>query len=477
MSATPVVIADSRPASAMDRLRQFLAERDGATKPVENLAAFERELRAKVAAVEQEAIGRELERFDLDVPELDVDGMRHGRVLRAEKTYLSSAGPVRVLRTLYRPRGGGSTVVPMELRAGIVEGFWTEQAAQLGAWAVAHLVPLEAEALFARMGSMQPSRASLDRLPKVLSATWEAKRVSMCEAVRESECVRDDTVVVAVSLDGVHVPMKDGERSSTREGQAAEGKLTRGPSGYREASCATLSFYDAKGEMQSTVRFARMPEAGKATLKQMLVEEVAAVLADRPALRIAKLADGAKDNWTFLSQMLPEGVEIVDFFHATEHLFEALSVAYGAKNPSTLSEFERLRHALRWYQHGVGHVIAELKRLEARYPRREVIGRERRYFETNRSRMRYAEFAEAGLPIGSGIVEAACKTLVGERLKQSGMRWREAGGQAILTLRGLIQSDRFDAAWPLLAAEYKREVSLPNNVIPITATSRRRSSI
>jgi len=461
----------------MDRLRHFLAERERASEPVESLAAFERELRAKVAAVEQEAIARELERFDLDVPELAVDGVRHGRVLRAETTYLSSAGPVRVLRTLYRPRGGGQTVVPMELRSGIVEGFWTEQAAALGAWAVAHLVPGEAEALFERIGSMQPSRASLDRLPKALSETWEAKRVEMGEAVRASECVPQDTAVVAVSLDGVHVPMKDGERAQKRERQAAQGKLRRGPAGYREASCATLSFYDAEGEMHSTIRFARMPEAGKRTLKQMLVEEVASALEDRPALRIVKLADGAKDNWTFLSQMLPEGVEIVDFFHATEHLFEALSVAHGANNATTHAEFERLRHALRWYKHGVGYVIAELKRLETRYPRRKVIGRERRYFEANRSRMRYAEFAEAGLPIGSGIVEAACKTLVGERLKQSGMRWREAGGQAILTLRGLIQSDRFDAAWPLLAAEYKREVSLPENVIPISATPRRRASV
>jgi len=476
MSATPGVIADSRPSSAMDRLRDYLAERERATEPVTDLAAFERDLRAKIAAVEQEAIARELERFDLDVPELDVDGVRHRRVVRAEKTYLSSAGPVRVARTLYRA-GGGPSIVPMELRAGVIEGFWTERAAQLGAWAVAHLVPSEAEELFERMGSMQPSRASLDRLPKALSATWEAKRGPMLEAVRARECVREDTVAVAVSLDGVQVAMKDGGRARKREQQAEVGKLQRGPAGYREASCATLSFYDAEGEMQSTVRFARMPEAGKATLKAMLLEEVEAALRDRPGLRIAKLADGAKDNWTFLSQMLPGGVEIVDFFHATEHLFEALSGAYGARNARTHAEFERLRHALRWYKHGVGYVIAELRRLEARYSRRKVIGRERRYFESNRSRMRYAELAEAGLPIGSGIVEAACKTLVGERLKQSGMRWREAGGQAILTLRGLIQSDRFDIAWPLLAAEYKREVSLPKNVIPISATPRSRASV
>ena len=57
--------------------------------------------------------------------------------------------------------------------------------------------------------------------------------------------------------------------------------------------------------------------------------------------------------------------------------------------------------------------------------------------------MGYAEAAQRGLPIGSGVMEAACKTLATERLKRSGMRWREAGGQAILTLRGWAQSDRF----------------------------------
>ena len=64
------------------------------------------------------------------------------------------------------------------------------------------------------------------------------------------------------------------------------------------------------------------------------------------------------------------------------------------------------------------------------------------YFRRNRQRMDYAEAAQRGLPIGSGVVEAACKTLVTERLKRSGMRWREAGGQAILTL------PRLGSEWP-----------------------------
>ena len=71
------------------------------------------------------------------------------------------------------------------------------------------------------------------------------------------------------------------------------------------------------------------------------------------------------------------------------------------------------------------------------------------------------------MPPGAGKMEAACKTLVTERMKRSGMRWREAGGQAILTLRGWVQSDRFDAAWSLLSGTYRTEVLVPDNEIEL----------
>ena len=74
--------------------------------------------------------------------------------------------------------------------------------------------------------------------------------------------------------------------------------------------------------------------------------------------------------------------------------------------------------------------------------------------------MEYHAYKEACLPIGSGVVEAACKTLVNERLKQSGMRWTLRGGQAILTLRSLLQSARWKNAWDVLALSYKAEVQV-----------------
>ena len=81
--------------------------------------------------------------------------------------------------------------------------------------------------------------------------------------------------------------------------------------------------------------------------------------------------------------------------------------------------------------------------------------------------MRYSDLRAQFLPIGSGVVEAACKTLVTQRLKRSGMRWRVPGGQAILTFRALCQSARFERAWPLLVETYKRTVTLPRQVIAL----------
>lgn len=79
--------------------------------------------------------------------------------------------------------------------------------------------------------------------------------------------------------------------------------------------------------------------------------------------------------------------------------------------------------------------------------------------------MRYAELKAAHLPIGSGVTETACKTLVTQRLKRSGMRWGDDRGQAVLTLRSLLQSGRFDRGWDLLLATYKATVTAPENVV------------
>ena len=260
--------------------------------------------------------------------------------------------------------------------------------------------------------------------------------------------VPDAARAVVVSLDGVMAPM-------------------RGAGKYREAGCATVSLVDADGARLHSVRMGRMPQSHKTTLKTMVTAEVEAVLAKRPDLTVVKVADGAKDNWTFLTRALPAGVELIDFYHAVAHLKDAFDTAHGTDSPKAAAQFKKYRHRLRHEPDGVNRVIRALVYLRSKSPGNERIAQVLGYFRGNRHRMSYAHAKAKGLPIGSGVVEAACKTLVTERLKRSGMRWGTRGGQAILTLRSLVQSQRFDHAWPLLAKSYRTNVACPDNVVPL----------
>jgi hypothetical protein len=477
MTDSPISVSAGKTSNALDELRAFMNERRAARGSVADFESFEREARRRFAAAEAEFVAEELARLDLDAPAVEIGGVLHRRVLRCPLTYMTAAGPVTVERTLYSTRQDGErAVAAMDRRAGIVEGYFTPLAAANAAWAVAHLTPGESETLFERMGGMNPSKSSLDRLPKALSARWENDRPDFEQRLRDGENVPPDAVVVAVSLDGVLVPMKDGQREEKRAATKARGQLAKGPAGYHEASCATLCYYDRAGKLLRTVRLGRMPESGKITLKGALAEELVAALARRPDLRVVTVADGVKDNWAYLS-MLPGGrgsEQIVDFWHAAEHLHDALTAVHGEGSLRCQAEFEKHRHTLRHDPDGVEKVIRHLAYLRDLHPRRRKLVAALKYFRHHRHRMRYASFARRKLPIGSGLVEAACKTLVTQRLKRSGMRWRNDGGQAILTLRALEQSGRFDRAWRLLAATYVQVVELPDNIVDIASRRSRR---
>ncbi len=442
--------------------------RDNKSVP-KDFASFERDLHARVMALEREVLAEEFARADENADAIEVGGRTYRKVVRCADNYITAAGTVRVERALYkdRTRDDEPAICPMELRLGIIDARWTPLAAQQATWVVSQLTPASAEELFARVGNMTPSKSTLDRLPKQILRRVEEDREQLDAAVRSAEIVPKETAVVAVSLDGVLAPMKDSGRQGKRADAAAAGKQNIGTAGYREVACGTISMYDAEGDLLRVIRMARMPEEKKATLKSMLEAELNSVLKQRPSVRIVKLADGAKDNWTYLSNVLPAGYEILDFFHAAEHLSDAMGAAYGEGTIAARHQFELKRNALRHEDNGVEVVIRSLAYLAKKHPRATKIRTVLEYFRNNRGRMRYAEASAEKLPIGSGVVEATCKTVVGQRLKLSGMRWGHEGGQAILTLRAWHQSDRFDTAWALIAAKYKAEVTTIANVIQL----------
>ena len=212
----------------------------------------------------------------------------------------------------------------------------------------------------------------------------------------------------------------------------------------REATCGTVSFHNAKGTRLRTLCLGRMPESGKVALKVQLASEVAQIKQLRPEIRVVAIADGAADNWTFLDSLSP-ATQVVDFWHACEHLRTASDHAVAP------DWFERYRHILRHDPRGVDKAIR-------RCPT----------FMTEQSRAGPTSTgnsaSSASTAIDSGVVEAANKTLVTQRMKRSGMRWRIAGGQAVLSFRALIKSGRFHRAWAALTGATHTPVN--DNITP-----------
>ena len=176
------------------------------------------------------------------------------------------------------------------------------------------------------------------------------------------------------------------------------------------------------------------------------------------------LADGAEENWrTFDRPLYANAVRIVDHGHACQHHRAAMAAYYGDKSIAGRAEDERLRIMLRDTPGGVDAVSKELSRLarkmrgNRRRRRRKLLHSELTFFTNQRHRMDDADDQKRGLPIGSGVVEAACKTLATQRLQRSGMRWR-GGKQAMLTMRSLQQSNRGAGAWALLSEHFRVEV-------------------
>ena len=308
-------------------------------------------------------------------------------------------------------------------------------AAHLSVWLMGHCSAREAEAFFRKVGTMTPPVSTLQRLVKAAHGDWQAIGETALDEVRAAQGIPAAAITTAVSLDGIMVPLRAGE-----DGHAE--------ASWRKASCGTVSFHD--GERLHTIYLGRMPESGKVSLKVQLRAEVAHINAFRPDIEIVAIADGAADNWTFLKTLSPME-EVVDFWHACAHL------AVTSDHAVASNWFEKYREILRNDPDGVEKVIRALRHLHSKAPRagEAEVERELAFFRKNRRRMRYREMKDRNLPIRSGVVEAANKTLVTQRMKRSRTRWRLAGGQAVLSFRALIRSRRFERAWEALVSANK----------------------
>ena len=164
---------------------------------------------------------------------------------------------------------------------------------------------------------------------------------------------------------------------------------------------------------------------------------------------VVVLGDGAPWIWNLAEVVFPRRVEILDWYHADEHVSAAARTLYGERTPKA-AEWRQVQLDRLWAD-GVDQVIDGLRFLgphQRSGAKRDAVTDLSRYLTTNRERMRYATFRAQGYHIGSGAVESAVSYVVQQRMKRVGMRWRAAGADAMLALRSVYRSTRaWDQFW------------------------------
>jgi hypothetical protein len=419
-------------------------------------------------ALTKDAKRRLLRGYDADAERIRVNGRLHARVGRYEATYKTLQGEVMVERSLYREVGvrNGPTVDAVSLRTGCVADGWLPEAAQ----AMAHLLgsgtSREAEGTAKALHRLPYSRSSFERVGHAVGGLYGEDRPRVEAVLAEVLKVPEGAVSVSVSLDRVAVPMEEPRKRAV--GRPRKGSAHRPVQVvWRMAYTGCLTFHDKEGEALSSVRYGRMPQGGGTALAERLAKDVQEVVTRKAGLRVVVLTDGAVELHALLDGALgryapaAKGVVyLVDFWHLVEKLLAAALLVAGPGEAASLRERWKLlllnREGAAWriatelHQSGKRDVHVGDSR-----PVHEALT----YLENLGERMHYAEARAAGLPIGSGNVEATCKSLVALRMKRPGSRWKEASGQRVLDLRALVLSDRWEAAMALTLAPLRGHIA------------------
>jgi len=408
----------------------------------------------KAMAIERAGHGVVLAAHDIDEPEVVIDGTLHRQVLRSTATFRTMAGPVPVERSLYRPVGqrNAPTVDPIALRVGVVGEGWLPATAAAMAHAVQMTTSRDAEQQARRQSRLPYSRSSFEAVAHQVGEHYVERRAEVDDALIERFEVPDKARSVSVSLDRVSIPMA--EPRPRPQGRPRKG-AAKNPIDvvYRMGYCATATLHDDRGEALHTIRYGRMSEGDVTGLVHGMTVDVLSLLEQRPDLRVVSLADGAPELWNRLDGEIAVEVlgvkkvyRFIDFWHVIEKLGAAARVVAGDDSDTTVRRWKMLLLNRRT---AAEIIVAELHasgcedtRVGDQRPVHDAIT----YLTNNADRMRYTEARRHRLPIGSGHVEATCKSLVATRMKRPGARWKQETGEHIIGLRALALSDRWDDA-------------------------------
>ena len=359
-------------------------------------------------------------------------------------------GDVQVRRAYYRCApcgdGGGRGIIPKDHELAIVGTSFSPGMRRL-------MVRVGAEEPFdraredlAELAGVVVQTKAVERITEAVGAAAEA--ANQVERVLPLTAAKVHPVAATarfyVAMDGTGVP------AVARETEGRAGKAPDGKARTREAKLGcvfTQTTFDAGGwpiRDPASTSYVGAIETAEAFGPRIACEAVRRGL--RRAGTVIILGDGAPWIWNLAAAHFPGAQQVVDLYHAREHLEEIGRLAFGGGGQRGQAWVAARRDELD--DGDIEVIVREIRTLHSRDPKvSEELRTQAEYFETNKLRMAYKHFRARGFFVGSGVVEAGCKTVIGQRLKQSGMRWTVAGANAIIALRCRLLGQRWEDLW------------------------------
>lgn len=378
------------------------------------MLASEESIQTQLNAAGVLASGKALEQFDTDGSPLDVGGSVYTSKGRQPKSYQSPYGKVSIQRHVYQSSAGGATFCPLEVDSRIIVTSTPRFAKQISHKYAEMSGPRVVNDLRENHGRQVP-RSFVQTLAETVGSIalaqeekWHYQTPKPAEAI----------ATVSIGVDGTCMLMCDDH--------------------YREAMVGTISLVDSQGERQHTTYIGASPEYGKATFFDRMTREIEHIRTLFPEAHYQGLADGAAENWDFLEPLTD--TQILDFYHACQYLKGVAKGLYPRNVSKREAWLAEQCHALKNESDAAETTLATMEGIEQNklsQTNRDALQAALTYFRNHAHQMKYAQALEQHLPIGSGVTEAGCKTIVKARLGGAGMKWKDAGAAIVLSLRTL----------------------------------------
>lgn len=454
------------------KLQDFCKKEDLSMLTPELAAKMIKQTKGLISLIGKRTLEDFFESFDSEVSTIQEEGELYRLKYKSSRKFITSIGDIQVSRNVYQRDKGGKAIVPLDRYWDMEHQYMTNEVQESILFSCAHNTPEETAQIFKKTSLFNLHPTTIKNLINNTGDFIEGHKDQIIEKIHKKEILEDTPDVMVCSLDGVNVLLNEkGKKKGRPKERPDKEDNNQTKSAYKNAVCGTVSFYNIEKAEETnknkairtmTKYVSRMPQERYPKFKHEFENEIKHCTTTNPQKKIL-LTDGHKSIQGYIREnpLFADFVWMFDFFHAAEHLSKLSELIFGKSNKKGQKWYTKKRHELKYSENGVVNVIRSAEYyIKNKLTNKNKImesNKELNYFKKHKKRMNYKLHIDNGWPIGSGVVEAACKSVVKQRMCRSGQRWTRNGGQKILDLRTFVKSKRWDEFWGIYTEiKYKK---------------------